>query len=339
MTGNNSCGTRSIRYGIMRDNVLAIDAILADGSEARFGEVGHNLAPLAPTDSPPPGGEGLGVGVTTAPGGPHPDPSPQGEGIGWRAAMTAPRPFRDMLALGRREAEHIAHAFPEVSRRVGGYLIDALVPGDQARQPRHAAVRLGGHAGRLAPHRAEALAAAEEQGARHLPLRHLPQGHGGDPAHRQAGPGRRRGGRSHADRARPRHRHVPPGDGDLRARRARRAAAGRVRRGRPGREPAPPRTPRRADGRSRPPQQRGQGRRRRRPAGRVGGARLRPQHHDVDEERGKARLLHRGLRGAARAPRRLHRAPHRRLRQARHQGHLVRARLASAACTCAPSST
>ena len=44
MAGNNSCGTRSIRYGIMRDNVLAIDAILADGSEARFGEVGHNLS-------------------------------------------------------------------------------------------------------------------------------------------------------------------------------------------------------------------------------------------------------------------------------------------------------
>ena len=47
MTGNNSCGTRSIRYGIMRDNVLAIDAILADGSEARFAEVGHNLSPPA----------------------------------------------------------------------------------------------------------------------------------------------------------------------------------------------------------------------------------------------------------------------------------------------------
>ena len=58
MAGNNSCGTRSIRYGIMRDNVLAIDAILADGSEARFGEVGHNLAALAPTGPPPPRGEG-----------------------------------------------------------------------------------------------------------------------------------------------------------------------------------------------------------------------------------------------------------------------------------------
>ena len=38
--GNNSCGGRSLRYGMMRDNVLAIDAFLADGSEARFAEAG-----------------------------------------------------------------------------------------------------------------------------------------------------------------------------------------------------------------------------------------------------------------------------------------------------------
>ncbi len=57
MAGNNSCGTRSIRYGIMRDNVLAIDAILADGTEARFAEVTHNLSPLSPTGfSPSPEG-------------------------------------------------------------------------------------------------------------------------------------------------------------------------------------------------------------------------------------------------------------------------------------------
>jgi FAD/FMN-containing dehydrogenase/Fe-S oxidoreductase len=37
MAGNNSCGGRSIRYGTMRDNVLSIDAILADGSEMHFG--------------------------------------------------------------------------------------------------------------------------------------------------------------------------------------------------------------------------------------------------------------------------------------------------------------
>ena len=36
MAGNNSCGGRSIRYGMMRDNVTAIDAILSDGSTARL---------------------------------------------------------------------------------------------------------------------------------------------------------------------------------------------------------------------------------------------------------------------------------------------------------------
>ena len=40
MAGNNSCGGRSIRYGMMRDNVTAIDAIMSDGSSARFGDIG-----------------------------------------------------------------------------------------------------------------------------------------------------------------------------------------------------------------------------------------------------------------------------------------------------------
>ena len=37
MAANNSCGSKSIRYGLMADNVLAIDALLADGTRARFG--------------------------------------------------------------------------------------------------------------------------------------------------------------------------------------------------------------------------------------------------------------------------------------------------------------
>jgi FAD/FMN-containing dehydrogenase/Fe-S oxidoreductase len=37
MAGNNSCGSKSIRYGLMADNVHAIDAILADGTRHRFG--------------------------------------------------------------------------------------------------------------------------------------------------------------------------------------------------------------------------------------------------------------------------------------------------------------
>jgi FAD/FMN-containing dehydrogenase len=36
MAANNSCGSRSIRYGRMRENTVAIDALLADGSRHRF---------------------------------------------------------------------------------------------------------------------------------------------------------------------------------------------------------------------------------------------------------------------------------------------------------------
>ena len=45
MAGNNSCGGRSIRYGMMRDNVLGIDAIMADGSEAHFGPLMSGTKP------------------------------------------------------------------------------------------------------------------------------------------------------------------------------------------------------------------------------------------------------------------------------------------------------
>ncbi len=43
MAGNNSCGSRSIEYGNMVHNVVAIDAVLADGSEARFASVALKL--------------------------------------------------------------------------------------------------------------------------------------------------------------------------------------------------------------------------------------------------------------------------------------------------------
>jgi len=42
MAGNNSCGGRSIRYGIMRDNVLSIDAMMSDGSDSHFGKLDEN---------------------------------------------------------------------------------------------------------------------------------------------------------------------------------------------------------------------------------------------------------------------------------------------------------
>lgn len=89
MTGNNSCGGKSLRYGMMRDNVLSIDAFLADGNTHHFGPVSaalpSTLSPL--TDS--------------------------------------------LLRLGHREADEIDARFPKVMRRVGGYNIDALVPGQE----------------------------------------------------------------------------------------------------------------------------------------------------------------------------------------------------------------
>jgi len=39
MAGNNSCGGRSLKYGMMRDNVLSIEAILNDGKEYCFGDI------------------------------------------------------------------------------------------------------------------------------------------------------------------------------------------------------------------------------------------------------------------------------------------------------------
>src|SRR5438067_10925295 len=44
MAANNSCGARSLRYGTMRDNVLSIDAVLADGISAHFGPIAPDLS-------------------------------------------------------------------------------------------------------------------------------------------------------------------------------------------------------------------------------------------------------------------------------------------------------
>lgn len=86
MVGNNSCGSRSLRYGTTRDNVARIEGLLADGTAFDFGAGSGNRVP-----------EPL---------------------------------LRQMLDLGAREAGEIAARFPKVQRRVGGYNIDALVPGD-----------------------------------------------------------------------------------------------------------------------------------------------------------------------------------------------------------------
>jgi FAD/FMN-containing dehydrogenase/Fe-S oxidoreductase len=88
MAGNNSCGSRSIRYGNMVHNVLAVDARLADGAEFRFG----------PSDE-----------VAAGP-------------VGYRALAAK------LHAAVRREADEIAARWPKVLRRVQGYNIDMVQP-------------------------------------------------------------------------------------------------------------------------------------------------------------------------------------------------------------------
>jgi FAD/FMN-containing dehydrogenase/Fe-S oxidoreductase len=93
MVGNNSCGARSLRYGNTRENVLSVDAVLADGTPAHFGRVSADLSEI-------PAGSPL-------------------RGIA-----------QDLLAIGAREASEIDANFPKVQRRVGGYNLDAFLPGN-----------------------------------------------------------------------------------------------------------------------------------------------------------------------------------------------------------------
>ena len=112
MAGNNSCGSKSIRYGLMADNVRAIDAILADGTRHRFGAIPDNL----------------------------------GADIPENIADLIQR----LRSLGAREAEEIAARFPKQLRRVGGYNIDVLTPSARAAGRENLARLLVGSEGTLA---------------------------------------------------------------------------------------------------------------------------------------------------------------------------------------------
>jgi FAD/FMN-containing dehydrogenase len=112
MAANNSCGSKSIRYGLMADNVRTIEAILADGTRFGFGEWPDNLGPDVPASV---------------------------------AALVA-----KLRAIGVREAEEIAARFPEQLRRVGGYNLDALTPDARANGRASLARLLVGSEGTLA---------------------------------------------------------------------------------------------------------------------------------------------------------------------------------------------
>ncbi len=92
MAGNNSCGSRSIRYGNMVHNVRAIDAVLADGAEYHFGDVPSDLDRF---DAP----------------------------AGYLELV------KKIRAIAAREGDEIEQRFPKVLRRVGGYNLDAVSSG------------------------------------------------------------------------------------------------------------------------------------------------------------------------------------------------------------------
>ena len=89
MAANNSCGSRSIRYGNMVHNTHAVEAILADGSRHRFARV--------------PGNPGDGDGAP-----------------GYIDLV------RKMRAIAERERDAIARGFPDVLRKVGGYNLESV---------------------------------------------------------------------------------------------------------------------------------------------------------------------------------------------------------------------
>ncbi len=91
MAGNNSCGSRSIAYGNMVHNVLGIDALLADGTQAHFGPVGGNLEGL--------NGPSRFVDIVRA-----------------------------IRAIAEREADEIEARYPKLLRRVGGYNLETVKP-------------------------------------------------------------------------------------------------------------------------------------------------------------------------------------------------------------------
>ncbi len=89
MAANNSCGSRSIRYGNMVHNTHAIEAILADGSRHRFARMPGNL----------------------------------GSGGGTPGYIDLVRRVR---AIAERERDAIARGFPDVLRKVGGYNLESV---------------------------------------------------------------------------------------------------------------------------------------------------------------------------------------------------------------------
>ena len=185
MAANNSCGSRSIRYGLMRDNVVAIDGA-------------HGRRHARPFRRRRPGCE-------------------------------RPTGLRPSRAGRAREADEIAARFPKVQRRVGGYNVDALVPGDG---PVRLQDVLVGSEGTLAISERIEIALSPVLREKVLGVCHFSTFWAAmDAAQHIVGSGPRGGrtGRPQHDPAGPRHSAVPAHRRRVRPGRARSPAAGRVR--------------------------------------------------------------------------------------------------------------
>ena len=105
MAGNNSGGARSIRYGIMADNVLAVEAALPDGRVAVFGREESGWA-----------GAGRSAGGRSG-------SDFAGDGANDGAADL----IRAARAIASREADELEKRVPKVLRHVAGYNLHRLL--------------------------------------------------------------------------------------------------------------------------------------------------------------------------------------------------------------------
>jgi FAD/FMN-containing dehydrogenase/Fe-S oxidoreductase len=94
MIGNNSSGSRSIVYGKTVDTVLAVRALLADGTAVVFDEVG-------------------------------PDEAARRAGRGGSEG----RLYHEVARIAAAMRDEVLARFPRVQRRVGGYNLDEVAPG------------------------------------------------------------------------------------------------------------------------------------------------------------------------------------------------------------------
>ncbi|MEX1248431.1 MAG: FAD-linked oxidase C-terminal domain-containing protein [Anaerolineales bacterium] len=100
MLGNNSTGAHSISYGMTSDNVLAVDVVLADGSQARLESVKMQEA------------------------------RSRGEAETLEGAL-----YRQALQIREKRADAIKQRWPRTWRRASGYSLNYLLPWSASQPP------------------------------------------------------------------------------------------------------------------------------------------------------------------------------------------------------------